>query len=97
MIRIERADNKADTTSLFVGIKSEYPLGDTIWFKRVCASEIERNLLDEHLNSCLWKRMERIREVLYRIGWKHKASKRTTKWTSFSCSTDVESYEKKAL
>lgn len=93
MITIGPSSDKTDTISLFVGIESIYPLGKTIWFRRVCASEIERKLLEEHLSSCLGKRMERIRSVLYRIGWKHKASKKVTKWESFSSSTDVERYE----
>ena len=97
MITFSRASDTTDKTSLFVGIQSSYPLGQTIWFRYVCASEMERTLLEEHLSSCINKRMERIRSVLYRIGWKHKASKKAVKLTEFSPSTDVEVYEEQQL
>ena len=97
MITFVPSSDKTDTTSLFVGIQSSYPLGQTIWFRRICASEMERTLLEEHLSSCISKRMERMRSILYRIGWKHKASKKVKKWASFSSSTDIERYEEQQL
>ena len=97
MITFGPSSDKTDTTSLFVGIESIYPLGQTIWFRRVCASEIERALLESHLSDCIGKRMECIRSALYRIGWKHKASKKVKKWASFSSSIDTEEYEEQQL
>lgn len=92
MIRIVRASDSP--VVLFVEIKPRFPMTESVWFQRVCASKMERDLLEAHLRQQVNDTMQEIRATLYRIGWSDKASKTRRKQDSFSSLSDVHEWEK---
>ena len=93
MIRIVRASDSV--TRLWVEIKPTHPLTESSWFQHDCASETERNLLEQHLRNQVSERMRTLREVSYHRGWRDKSNKKGKKSTLFPNSTDIMEWEKK--
>ena len=91
-IRIAKNDNPKQ---LFVGITTGGVVGEELWFVRDGASEIERELLREHLIASLSDTFERIRKVSYLRGWRDAKSKKKLKQQWFACQSDMLDWEKR--
>lgn len=94
MIRIVRASDTANTTSLLIGLDAAYPLTGITWFEHRCASMVERNLLEVHLHQQLYAHLSAIRACYYRMGWRQKASKSCPKKTCFPEWSALQEWEK---
>lgn len=90
-IRVAKNDNP---TQLFVGIMTGGVVREELWFARDSASEIERELLREHLIASLNDTFERIRKVSYLRGWRDAKAKKKSKQQWFACYSDVLDWEK---
>ena len=91
MIRIAQATDSK--TRLWIELKPTLPLTESIWFSHECASEIECNLLEQHLRKQLTGRIELIRKLSYNRGWRDKTSKKP-KSAAFYCGTDIMDWER---
>ena len=96
MIKLSTASDKNNVTSLFIGIEAKHPVQTILWFEHVCASQVERDLLREHIKEQIYEQMRRIRRLSYRRGWREKASKTHKKEDWFYSGTDITEWEEEA-
>ena len=94
MIRTQRATTK---TGLFLSMKLRWPLEGEADFHMECATERERNLLQEHVDKCLRVLFEDIRCVSYQMGWKEAKAKKLAKRTDFPGCCYVADWERKLI
>ena len=94
MIQTIRCSNG---TGLYLRVTPRDPLTVTMSldFYRECASEIERNLLEAHLDAMIQSNMKQIRQAYYNLGWREKASHEKPKRDWFGSATVLLEWEKK--
>ena len=94
MIKLSTASDKKNVTSLFIGIEAKHPVQTILWFEHVRASQVERDLLREHIQEQIYQRMSDLRSVSHRRGWRDKASKTRKKSDCFVSCTEILEWEK---
>ena len=94
MIHVVKCTNDK---GLFVRIKPCSPLNDAVRldFYRACASDIECDLLQAHLDAMISENMEQIRKVSYNAGWRDAKSHKKSKRDWFASATEVMDWERK--